>query len=56
MGEVPDPELIGDAGRQAGSNSCLNEALAYWKEHGCTLVIAQLGRLARNVAFVANLM
>lgn len=34
----------------------LIEALAYAKATGSTLVIAKLDRLARNVAFVANLM
>jgi DNA invertase Pin-like site-specific DNA recombinase len=34
----------------------LTEALALCKKQGATLVIAKLDRLARNVAFVANLM
>ena len=45
-----------ESGRKAGSNPYLNEALAYCKKHDCTLVIAKLDRLARNMAFVANLM
>jgi len=34
----------------------LREALRHAQEHGATLLIAKLDRLARNVAFVANLM
>jgi DNA invertase Pin-like site-specific DNA recombinase len=34
----------------------LRKALRHAKEHGATLLIAKLDRLARNVAFVANLM
>jgi DNA invertase Pin-like site-specific DNA recombinase len=34
----------------------LQTALAFAKEHGAILVIARLDRLARNVAFIANLM
>jgi DNA invertase Pin-like site-specific DNA recombinase len=34
----------------------LDQALAACKKHGTTLLIAKLDRLARNVAFVANLM
>lgn len=34
----------------------LREALDYCKREGATLVIAKLDRLARNVAFIANLM
>ncbi|MCH8313584.1 MAG: recombinase family protein [Nitrospinae bacterium] len=45
-----------ESGRKAGSNPYLNEALAYCRKHDCTLVIAKLDRLARNMAFVANLM
>lgn len=34
----------------------LEKALAYAKKQGATLLIAKLDRLARNVAFIANLM
>ena len=34
----------------------LAEALAMCRVHGATLVIAKLDRLARNVAFISNLM
>lgn len=34
----------------------LAAALAYAKAHGATLLIAKLDRLARNVAFIANLL
>lgn len=34
----------------------LAEALALCRVHGATLIIAKLDRLARNVAFIANLM
>lgn len=34
----------------------LAKAIAYAKKHKATLVIAKLDRLARNVAFIANLM
>ena len=45
-----------ESGRKAGSNPYLKEALVYCRKHDCTLVIAKLDRLARNMAFVANLM
>src|ERR687883_224153 len=34
----------------------LQEALRFCRMHGATLIIAKLDRLARNVAFVSNLM
>lgn len=45
-----------ESGRKANRNPVLNEALKYCRDHGATLVIAKLDRLARNVAFVSRLM
>lgn len=57
---VHHPELIGEfqeieSGKR-NDRPVLKEALALCKRTGATLVIAKLDRLARNVAFIANLM
>jgi len=45
-----------ESGRKAGRNPVLREALAYCREHGCTLVVAKLDRLGRSMAFTSALM
>jgi DNA invertase Pin-like site-specific DNA recombinase len=45
-----------ESGKRADNRPKLAEALAACRVHGATLVIAKLDRLARNVAFVSNLM
>jgi DNA invertase Pin-like site-specific DNA recombinase len=45
-----------ESGKRADNRPKLAEALAACRVHGATLIIARLDRLARNVAFVSNLM
>jgi DNA invertase Pin-like site-specific DNA recombinase len=45
-----------ESGKRADNRPQLARALALCKVHGATLVIAKLDRLARNLAFIANLM
>jgi DNA invertase Pin-like site-specific DNA recombinase len=45
-----------ESGKRADNRPKLAEALAACRVHGATLIIAKLDRLARNVAFVSNLM
>jgi DNA invertase Pin-like site-specific DNA recombinase len=45
-----------ESGKRADNRPKLAEALAACRAHRATLVIAKLDRLARNVAFVSNLM
>jgi DNA invertase Pin-like site-specific DNA recombinase len=45
-----------ESGKRADNRPKLAEALAACRVHDATLVIAKLDRLARNVAFVSNLM
>jgi DNA invertase Pin-like site-specific DNA recombinase len=45
-----------ESGKRADNRPKLAEALAACRAHGAKLIIAKLDRLARNVAFVSNLM
>jgi DNA invertase Pin-like site-specific DNA recombinase len=45
-----------ESGKRADNRPKLAEALAACRVHGAKLIIAKLDRLARNVAFVSNLM
>jgi DNA invertase Pin-like site-specific DNA recombinase len=45
-----------ESGKRADNRPKLTEALAACRVHGAKLIIAKLDRLARNVAFVSNLM
>src|SRR6516162_2201556 len=51
VGEFKEVESGKDSGRPA-----LAKALAACRVHNATLIIAKLDRLARNVAFISNLM
>lgn len=54
-GELLSEHVEVESGRRA-TRPRLQEALRLSRVHGATLVIAKLDRLARNVAFVSNLM
>jgi DNA invertase Pin-like site-specific DNA recombinase len=43
------------SGRKAKSNPILGEAINYCNNNNCTLLVAKLDRLARNVAFITTL-
>src|SRR5690348_3276152 len=45
-----------ESGKRNDNRPVLAKALAACRAHGATLVIAKLDRLARNVAFISNLM
>jgi DNA invertase Pin-like site-specific DNA recombinase len=45
-----------ESGRKTKNRPALQEAIAACRKHKATLVIAKLDRLARNVAFISNLM
>jgi len=45
-----------ESGRKVKNRPALQEAIAACRKHKATLVIAKLDRLARNVAFISNLM
>src|SRR6201996_47906 len=45
-----------ESGKRADNRPKLAEALSLCRLHGATLIIAKLDRLARNVAFISNLM
>jgi DNA invertase Pin-like site-specific DNA recombinase len=60
LGEKPDSQLVAEhteieSGKHANRPE-LQTALTTCKRHKATLIIAKLDRLARNVAFIANLM
>jgi len=52
---LSDPFIEVETGKRCDRPQ-LREALKHAQQHGATLLIAKLDRLARNVAFVANLM
>jgi DNA invertase Pin-like site-specific DNA recombinase len=60
LGGKPDSQLVAEHTEiESGKRSDrpeLQTALATCKRHKATLIIAKLDRLARNVAFIANLM
>ncbi|SRR6266446_3702386 len=45
-----------ESGRKVKNRPALQQAIAACRKHKATLVIAKLDRLARNVAFISNLM
>jgi DNA invertase Pin-like site-specific DNA recombinase len=60
LGGKPDSQLVAEhteieSGKKSDRPELLT-ALAACKRHKATLIIAKLDRLARNVAFIANLM
>jgi DNA invertase Pin-like site-specific DNA recombinase len=55
-GWPPVAEVVEVESGKRSDRPKLKEALALCRVHGATLVIAKLDRLARNVAFTANLM
>lgn len=61
VNRIPEGKLLQEfqeveTGTRKGKRPQLRAALQLCKETGATLVIAKLDRLARNVAFIANLM
>ena len=55
-GEVIGEFIEVESGKRASNRPKLAEAMIFARRNRATLVIAKLDRLARNVAFIANLM